>query len=260
MGLLSGLLTGGLLVGKICQTVAEIAAFDEESGIEISDKVQIGDVIYYRSNKNGAPNIWALNKNTQTHASICVPNDHDEGGVNYYVNPASSMMIPELTLPGTAPSTIVTSGMTNMPTGFASMAGGGNSIMRLAFKGLTIGKTVSVGSFRVKCNTTQLIVLSSALSINALTYMWLNSDKGASVSLQERLEPSNRSADAAGETDFELDFSEFSINPQTDLIEGNLSLEIQASAEQLEALSAGKSEPLHPFEEAHFRSIGLIDW
>lgn len=116
---------------------------------------------------------------------------------------------------------------------------------------------MNVGSFRLSCNTTQLIIISSAITANSLTYLWLSSNKGISASNQNPIPPTPTARSVAGDIEqhFNIDFASLGFNMEQDILEGQVTLETGASAEDLAKLSKVPSEPLHPAEQEFFARL-----
>lgn len=257
MGIISALLTGGIVIGKICQAIGGslVNKSGDAAQAGVSGEVSAGGVVFYRSNVSGPSLIYAYNPNTRSHASVVVPNEADSGGITYVIAPTEKVPFAEAESPLVSPSTIVTTGLTDVGAsqGANTVAGPSSTLFKLAFNGLKVGNSVNVGSFRLSCTTGQLIIVSSQVTLGAMTYLWLNSNKGVAASNTATIpkEPTVGNAAAAeNESRYAIDFSALGIDIVNDTVEGQLtvSLDSTTTAQQLRSLSKVASVPLHPAE------------
>ncbi|HEY9282999.1 MAG TPA: hypothetical protein VIP46_06060 [Pyrinomonadaceae bacterium] len=257
IGLLNGLLTGGILVGKICQALApgNKNYVDEKSGVTVGGGVSAGGVTFFRSNASGSDVVYAYNPSTDSAASVTVPNESDAQGVWYYLPATEKVAFGEAESALVSPQVNVTTGLLDVPP--SSAGGPRQSLLKLAFKGLRMGTKANVGSFTISCTTGQLIILSTALTANAMTYMFVRSDKGVAASNENRVPPNNPPGVASGEIEqrFNIDFAALGIDLNDDTIEGQITLEVASPPQALAKLSKAPSEPLHPAEREFFARL-----
>jgi hypothetical protein len=259
-GLINGLLTGGILIGKICQALGggpnSKVYVDEESGVTVVGEVSSGGVKFFRSDSSGESVVYAFNPDTSSPVMVTIPNEEDASGVTYIIPSTQKVPIGEVDSPLVSPTLNVTTGPTVIPSSSPDM--GPKNVIKLSFSGLKLDKLVNVGSFKLSCNTTQLVIVSAAISINTLTYMYLKSDKGVTVSNQNQIPPTPPTAtNAVGEVEqrFDIDFASLGIDLSADTIEGQLTLEADPSGDKLLKLSKMPSEPLHAAEQEFFARL-----
>lgn len=263
MSIINGLLTGGILIGKICQALAPGQTtktyIDKETGLAVTGEVTSGGVTFFRSTVAGKPVVYAFNKGTSSQAVVTIPNESDADGVMYVLDPTAKVIVGEVDSPLVSPVTNVTTGLTDAPPSSTDTEVK-KALVKLAFSGLTIGKTVNVGSFSLSCNTTQLIVISSTvLMITSMPYMYLQSNKGVTATNQNPIPPKPPTGGASQDIEqhFDVDFASLGIDINVDIIRGQITLESDSPPEDLAKLSKVPSEPLHPVEEEFFRLLEL---
>jgi hypothetical protein len=262
MGIISSLLTGGIVIGKICQAIGGLGS-NKSGQLGVSGDVSAGGVVFYRSNVSGTSQIYAYNPNTRSHASVVVPNEADSGGVTYVIAPTEKIPFAEAESPLVAPSTTVTTGLTDAAQnqGVDATAGPG-SLFKLAFKGLKVGGNVTIGSFSLSCTTTQLAIVSPQITLGALTYFWFNSNKGIQANNTSEIPrdpPVGNGVNAVNEARYTIDFSALGIDIANDSVDGMLTVKLPSSTiQQLRALSKVESQPLHPSEVAALTKYGHL--
>lgn len=260
MSIINGLLTGGILIGKVCQALgagpSSKTYTDTESGLAVTGEVTSGGVTFYRSNVNGQSIVYGYNKSTSSPAIITIPNETSADGVMYVIAPTEKVPVGEVDSPLVSPVVNVITGPTDAPPSSSpAPEGGGNSLLKLAFSNLNVGKTVNVGSFRISCNTAQLVIVSTQVTATALTYMYLRSNKGVAASNQNPIPPKSSTSTEDVEQHFDVDFAALGIDINNDLIEGQITLEVASTTSELAKLSKVPSEPLHPVEKEFFRLL-----
>lgn len=259
MSIFNALLTGGILIGKVCQALSPGAAVKyvhTESGETIFGEVNAAGVKFYRKESEGKSTIWAFNTSTSSSASITVPNSGSDSGLTYMIPPTQTIAFAEAESQAVSPSTNIIVGLTNdgAPTG--DRLGMPNPLFRLAFSGLKVGNIVNIGSFKLSCTTTQLVVVSTQITATAMTYMHFNSDKGVSITNQSRIVPEDKvSLGEGGEVRFTIGFNELGINPTVDTISGEATFEVSNSTKALLAQSAVLARPLNEAERAYFSNV-----
>lgn len=255
MSIINGLLTGGVLIGKICQALGGFSSekkfTHQATGISITGEVTSGGVTFYRKELNGTSMIYAANPSTKSYATIVIPNEGDNGGVTYFLNPLSTIAFAEAESVDISPMVNVTTGLTDNISSFNNSTAGKGSLLKLAFNGLKIGKNLSIGSFKLSCNTTQLIIVSSQISILSLNYLWLESDKGISASSQNTIKP-DESLGGPSQQTFTIDFMSIGIDPKNDLMDGQITFETNSESSDLSLLSKIPSQPFDAAELEYF--------
>lgn len=260
--LINGLLTGGILIGKICQALGggplSKRYVDQESGITVIGAVSSGGVKFFRSNSDGIPKVYAFNPDTSSHVMVTIPNGTDTNGVVYVLRPTQKLAVGEVDSPLVPPTVNVTTGPIDAPSASLASEAGLNSLFKLAFSGLRIGNTVRVGSFKLSCTTQQLTIVSTEITAVALTYLYVNSDKGVTATSQTHIPPTSQTGmNDVGviEQHFAIDFASLGIDMTSDTVDGQVTLEAASSGSDLAKLSKVPSEPLHPAEREFFARL-----
>lgn len=256
MSIFNGLLTGGILIGKVCQALSGGSSirrfYHEESGVTIFGDVSSGGVTFYRKEIDGTSVTCAANASTKSTAVIVVPNEEGADGLTYLLPPLTSTPFAEAESPEVSPQANVVTGLIDNPVSSEQFGDPKDFLFKLAFSGLKIGKTLNIGSFKLSCTTTQLIIVSTQITALAMTYMYLNSNKGVSVSDQNQIKPNSQGVQAGGEQSFNVDFASLGIDPSSDLIDGQITLQVNSLTEDIGALSKVRATPFDAAELEYF--------
>lgn len=262
MSIINGLLTGGILIGKICQAIGGANAnrrryVDEDLGITVEGDLTSGGVMYFRTNAGNTDKaeIHIFNPSTDSQAMVCVPNipESNKPGVIYFIHATEKIPFSEAENPDYPPTISVLSGISDSKK-LSSEGGAEDTIFKLAFDGLKMGTTISIGSFKIECNTTQLIIFSAGVIVTAISYMYFRSRDGIEVTSQKSIPPATGIMDDAGKQIFNIDFYKlgFDMNKDKDILKGYLFLQTGTSHGELVKLSKVASQPLHPAERKFF--------
>jgi len=261
MSIVNNLLTGGILVGKICQAVSSVINVYEEvyegEHLIVTGPISSGGVLFFRSNTGGVPAIYAYNPSISSTAAVSVQNEHDGNGVLYLIEPMSKILFAEPDSPKISPDTNVCTGLT---TGSASGLGEKENLVTLTFKDLKLTDSVGVGAFVLKMTTGQLAIITAGIIATAISYFYFKSDKGAAATNKNVIHPNNK-VDRGDNNEvkqcFSIDFAALGIDINHDIIEGQLTLSLSPAA-----LIALKSNPsvkskclgLHAVEKKFFEA------
>lgn len=119
MSIINELLTGGILIGRICQALgggvnANLRRHvDEEFGITVEGDVTAGGVVFFRSTATtGKSDIHIFNPSTKSTAVVTVPNESDAVGTIYLIPPTQKILFDDAEKPETSPLTNVLCGLT----------------------------------------------------------------------------------------------------------------------------------------------------
>ena len=244
-----------MLVGKILQALTPFGVqkfVHSESGITIYGSVTSGGVTFFREiNGDGVEEIKAANLNVDLNVPVfvTVPNGDGFDGETYVIDPLGSIVIAEIPDPDVSP-------LANLATGLVASDKtkiAGDARITINISGLKLGSWINVGSFKFSCTTGQLLIVSAAVTANALIYMYFTSDKGASGTDLDRILPINTNLESASviEQAFPVDFAAFGIDPSTDVLSGQLTFEISSDA--VSSLSKTPSVPLTEGELEYFK-------
>lgn len=86
----------------------------------------------------------------------------------------------------------------------------------------------------------------------AISFMYLKSDKGISVLSQNLISPNTGIADTGKQFIYNIDFAALGFDMNKDILEGQLTFQLNSSMEELVKLSKVASQPLHPAERKFF--------
>lgn len=266
MNILNALLTGGVLVGKVCQALSPSTArkfHHAKSGISIYGDVQSGGVKFFRKEFGGQSIVYAANTSSKEVASIVVPNDPNGSGdgITYFIQPMDKLPIAEVEHPLVSPLTQITTGLVGSDPVSARQPS--RPLVKLAVSALKLGKAVNVGSFRLEIsNAAALTVTTSSLTISAITFFNISTNNGISASSQSVIKVTNTSTKKVGSEveksfEFPIPFVELGIDPSSDTIDGQITFEVEDTVKDVVRLSHVKSEPLDEAEIAYLQSKGL---
>lgn len=249
MGILSTLLTGGALVGKVCQSLAgALTATDEKTGIQVSlSELNIGGVKFMRSNANGnGMQTYAFNSNTTGQQSVAFPNiDGGGGAATMLLGPGDKRAVDNFMTENVAPDTNIAIGPATVG---ATGTNDGNETLRWIFKGLKWGEQASAGEVDVSMNTTHLLIVCATITIISLSYIFVKGRNGTQLANADQQKPKKRPRNAGNaltEYRFDIPFLELGFGPEEVLDEVIISA--QTSKATSHALTAGNMK-LHPVE------------
>lgn len=256
MGIISTLLTGGALVGKICQSLSSaFTATDEATNITVSlSPLSIGGVKFMKSNaeRNGMQT-YAFNSNVNGVQSIAFPNiDENDGGASLLLAPAHKQPIDNYITDNVSPDTKVVIGpSTDAVTGF-SVDGGdeADGVLRLSVKGVKIGGyNIRIGQFIISLNTTQLtiLVIGGGIIVLGLKALSLFSGNGISAVdnvIRQVVETSSENNGDDSKYIIDVPVEDYGLNDGDVVTELILSLDVKGC----DKLLSNNSSALHPVE------------
>src|SRR5262245_10591815 len=105
--LITTLLTGGILLGKICQALVPSSAaktyVDPQSGVTVLGDMECCGVRFSRSDAEGDFKVWASNPSTDLTMEVLVPDEPDKGAVIYFIPPDGKVLFEEADNPLVSP-------------------------------------------------------------------------------------------------------------------------------------------------------------
>lgn len=174
MSILSTLLTGGTIVGKVCQSLASaFSATDKETGIQVSlSSMNINGVRFIRSNAENINEMktYAYNSNIRGRQCIAFPNLNESvGGASLLINPTKKLPIDNFLCDNVSPDTNIVVGPAE--NAVENDSNGLEEQLRFTFNNVTIGGgRIFAGSFSLSCTTTQLIIVIVGGAASYLIY------------------------------------------------------------------------------------------
>lgn len=253
MGILSTLITGGIMVGKVCQTIAGAlgnAYMDKETGdvVAVGDTEICGVKFFQSGTSNGTMNSYAFNSNTQSNAVVVFPNDENGNGVAYEIPPTLKVTIsPELNDSQSPDKEILCSTTTNTAQGAAAYL----PMVKLSLNNLKIGGSpIKISDYQISAAKSGLQVISSR-PIGAIKHLNMVSNSGISLNCQSDIDAETQN----GTFGYAIDLGGAGLRDGDDL-SGQLHIEMKADGGQV--FSSAKAEPLTPAEERAFRKLGIL--
>lgn len=264
MGIFDSLLTGGVMIGKICQALSNADSeyrHDPSGTIFAGSTIQSGPILFgRRAEANGSDAIWAFNY-SENPVSLSIP--YGAFSLMYSIAGPGKMRLPEASDPDLSPLTTVVSSSIDVEP--SALSAGRGQQLTLSFSGLNFGG-VTIGSFKLKCTTKQLIIVSGSAVLLALTHMYLTTENGLMGTSTKRVEPirptppTPPSESEALETEyyFDMPFTELGIKPDKTAISGMLTFDIDGSkmGDYLDS-SLSRSEPLDEADRAFYQWQGV---
>lgn len=260
MSILSTLLTGGTIVGKICQSLASaLSAADDATGIKVSlSTINLGGVKFMRSNAEDLHTMktYAFNSNTEGKQSIAFPNIGDAGSVSFLLGPTQKIAIDNFLTDNVPPDTSVVLGPATQTVTDGMVADDAESIIRLVVNNLTLNNGAAItGEISIKSTTTHIIIIVLAgagiATVNKIVSLFARNRNGHIVNDYNQLDPNeNRTVSSDGEAKqycFEVPFKEFGFGENDVLEELILSLDVTYDSSKQNALLKDNLS-MHPVE------------
>lgn len=184
MGILSTLLTGGTIVGKICQALAGTfqTVSDNESGttVDVASSFHTCGVKFM--NINASP--FMLNT-LETPVDVSIPSA--KGNLIYTMGPAEKLPIGNLLNSDMSPNTEILIGPVNSASTAESSNTGNPTAVKINFNDLRIGgPSVSIGGY-VFSATVQKLIVSTPDKLPTINYLNLRSQNGVSITCLEQI-------------------------------------------------------------------------
>lgn len=259
MGIISTLLSGGVLIGKVCQGLSQAfgsAYVDEETGVRISvaETTLCGVKFFQGSSTNDGTKNYVFNSNTDYDVSVVFPNDAAGNGIAYDVPATNKFDITGDLATNHTPDKEILVGpcaSSNMREATASRV----PVMKLSLNNMAVGGApVYISDYTISCGTSGIKVKSGTRELGALKYFNMSSDTGVFLSNQSSIEAS--SADGRNYT-YDIDMSGFGLK-NGDILNGQLHIEMSGS-NMMTAFDNTSAEPLTEVEERALRALGVIE-
>lgn len=259
MSILSTLLTGGTIVGKICQSLASaLSATDDATGIKVSlCTMNLGGVKFMRSNAEDPHTMktYAFNSNTEGRQSIAFPNIGDAGSVSFLLGPTQKIAIDNFLTDNVPPDTSVVLGPATKTVTDGMATDDGGNVIRLVVNNLTLGRATVTGDISINCTTNQLLIIigvgAGIAAVNKIVSLFARNRNGHSINGYDQLEPNeNVLVSSDGEAKqycFEVPFKEFGFGENDVLDELILSLDVTYDSSKQNALLKDNLS-MHPVE------------
>lgn len=260
MSILSTLLTGGTIVGKVCQSLASaFSATDKETGIQVSlSSMNINGVRFIRSNAENINEMktYAYNSNIRGRQCIAFPNLNESvGGASLLINPTKKLPIDNFLGDNVSPDTNIVVGPSE--DAVENSSNGNDDLFRITANNVKLnGTPVSVGSFSLSCTTKQFTIAAAAGLVGMVikdihSYFCRKRDHEAEI--YTRITPRNNSSSLQekmveeNEYVFDVHLNDYGFEEGDVLDEVILSINVERST-SLTSSMLKDNQSLHPVE------------
>lgn len=245
MGIISALITGGTLIGKVCQALSGNmkSAVDEATGtvVEMAGLETCG-VKFMKINSEP----YMLNTLEQP-VDVTVPNVATGNVVSKTIGPGNKQSMANMLSSDISPETEAIIG----PVESGENDANGNAV-KLGFNRLEIGGApVSVAGYGISAKINSLTVQTSE-NLPTLNYFNFRNDRGVSIVNQEKIEGKFL---AALNNEFEIPFGSYGIT-KGDVLSGSLYFSVAGMKRTLTSDGAA-SEPLTDAEKRCLAQLGV---
>ncbi len=258
MGIISTLLSGGVLIGKVCQGLSKSfgnAYVDKETGMRVSvaETSLCGVKFFQSSNTNDNEKSYAFNTNSNYDVSVVFPNDAAGNGIAYDVPATEKVDItPDLATNHTPDKEILVGpcASSDKQTAAANRV----PMMKLSLNNMVVGGApVCISDYKISCDTSGIKVNSGSRGLGALKYFNMTSDTGVIINNQSSIESSANGMDYS----YDIDMEKLGLK-NGDILDGQLHIEMNGT-DMMTAFGTAKAEPLTEVEERALRALGVIE-
>lgn len=214
MGILSTLLTGGTIVGKICQALAGTiqTVSDNESGTEVAVSSGFHTCGVKFMNINSSP--FMLNT-LSTPVDVSIPSA--KGNLVYSMGAAEKLPIGNLMNSDMSPNTEILIGPVNEASSVDSSNTGNPTAVKINFTDLKIGgPSVTIGGY-IFSATLKALTVSTPDKLPTINYLNLRSQNGVSITCLEQIPGSWTS----GKNSFDFPFEDSGLQ-EDDVLSGSV--------------------------------------
>lgn len=259
MGIISTLLSGGVLIGKVCQGLSKAlgnAYTDEETGIRVAvaDTAICGVKFFQSGDSNGSAKNYAFNTNTDYDVSVVFPNDPSGNGIAYDLPTTTKIDITSDLSASHSPDKEILVGPSSAASGADEVSASRAPMMKLSLNNMVVGgSSVCISDYKISCDTSGIKVNSGSRGLGALKYFDMTSDTGVLLSNQSSVEAS---ADNGRDYVYSIDLGKLGLK-KGDILNGQIHIEMSGS-DMLTAFDSSLAEPLTETEERAFRALGVM--
>lgn len=247
MGIISALLTGGTLIGKVCQALSGSLSTvkDEESGTVVSLANNFTCCGIKMMKINSAP--YMLNT-LELPVDVTVPNIATGNTLTYTVGAGEKQDITALMNSNISPETEILIGPVESDIQGGRTDGSGKNALKMSFNKLEIGGSpVYVGGYGITADTDKLTV-NTIDTLPTLNYTSFRSDKGVSFVNTEQIQGNNNV--------FAIPLSEYGFD-RGDVVSGSIYFSLDGYKKDFLCENAVKSEPLTEAEKKCLEKLGI---
>lgn len=259
MGIISTLLSGGVLIGKVCQGLS--SAFgqsytDEKTGERITVSItQVCGVKFFQSASvaNDSKN-YAFNTNSNYDVSVVFPNDSSGNGVAYDIPATMKIDVTGDLATNHTPDKEILIGPCCDSANADKTAAKHTPIIKLSLNNMKIGgDPVYISDYGISCDTEGIKVKSQTRDLGALSYFNMISDTGVLLSNQSSIDKSESNG---GEYTYKIDMEKFGLK-KGDILNGQIHIEMGADNNG-SVFGSSLAEPLTETEKRCFKKLGII--
>jgi hypothetical protein len=207
MSIINALLTGGTIVGKICQSLSGVLTEKHDLGdgktLEMSDLVVGGGKFIKSDDNDEHKNLTYLYNPTSNHLSMSMPDVGNGSAIEYIVKPLEKLPIDDCLTGNVGPDANVMIGPVNT-NDVAGVGDPNGASVKLNVKDVKVnGNSVSIGAFDITASTSGVAIFAGAIVVTSIAYLYLRSKKGveATVTADIPVTSGNQSSDSNGVND-----------------------------------------------------------
>lgn len=200
IGILTTLLTGVSLVGKVCQGLSQafgkdsIPMLENENGAIYEADLTVGGANFYSSNMKGTTKEFMnyVGNTTPKYMSLCLPNVNNAGGIELLIPPKEERNLAAVLDGSVPPDTEIIVGPISHEDTLNENATLNDTAIRTSINQLPLdGKPVMLAGLTISADilTNILSVQSLDTGIGVITYFSATSDKGVSAEYRDVIQP-----------------------------------------------------------------------
>lgn len=251
MGIISTLISGGALVGKICQALSDSmkTVRDEESGtiLELAEEYECCGLKMMKVNSEP----YMLNTLSKP-MDVTIPNVAAGNTLTYTLEAGTKQHIGELVKSDISPETEMLIGPVEEEGIKGASNGNGNSV-KLGFNKLSIGgDAVYVGGYGITMTEDEITVTTNDV-LPTLNYINLRNDKGSSI---VNLEQVARKLEKGGSNTFRVPLRECGF-AKGDIVSGSMYFSIDGYKKDFLLKNSRGCEPLTEGERRCLEMLGV---
>lgn len=260
MGLISSLLTGGTIVGKVCQALSSAltksANLSNGSNVVVTDLV-VGGGKFFKSDDNTEHTMKTYLFNpTSSYISLSMPDVGGSGAIEYVVKPTEKLPIDDCLQGNVEPAAEMMIGPISSPANVGAN-GVADAAVKLALKNLTIGgPVVNVAGFEFEATTTGLLISASTIIISSVVYFFMKGRHGVTAENRQEIQAVPVHKNGSNNTNsykVNIDFAALGFDEGETLDDVKIFMSTDSNALTV-ANRASKSEPLSEAEMEYFKS------
>lgn len=265
MGIISTLLTGGTIVGRVCQALSSAlsTSVNLSNGCSIVDsQLVVGGGRFIKSDDNNehVMKTYLFNP-TAEYMTLSMPNVGGIGAIEYVVKPTEKLPIDDCLKGNVEPDAEILVGPVS---GGAKTIGNENDILDAAIKliinDLKIGGgEVSVGGFRINATPSGLLIVSGAITIVSVVYFYARSNHRVEARTTQEIPADLQNSTVDGSKSYRVDIDFEALGFGDDETFEEMSIFMSTGSDAIGATDRiSKSEPLTEAEMEYFKANNLL--